>query len=156
MQQAKQIINEEMEDIFEYLYNIYPDGNLIFRIYFNIIPELSSKGLDVNKISNDIIEDILKYIRDGKIVKDSIQYILSDFINNNKLDYDKYKPMTDEEIKNLILNIINNNKDLMNKQNKFQIIMGLVMKSSNGRAEGSRVSEIIKKIMEENGDEIRS
>ncbi len=156
MQQAKQIINEEMEDIFEYLYSIYPDGNLIFRIYFNIIPELSSKGLDVNKITNDIIEDILKNIRDGKIVKDSIQYILSDFINNNKLDYDKYKPMSDEEIKNLILNIIDNNKDLMNKQNKFQIIMGLVMKSSNGRAEGSRVSEIIKKIMEENNDEIRS
>ncbi|MGC8995628.1 MAG: Glu-tRNA(Gln) amidotransferase subunit GatE [Thermoplasmata archaeon] len=156
MQQAKQIINEEMEDIFEYLYSIYPDGNLIFRIYFNIIPELSSKGLDVNKITNDIIEDILKNIRDGKIVKDSIQYILSDFINNNKLDYDKYKPMSDEEIKNLILNIIDNNKDLMNKQNRFQIIMGLVMKSSNGRAEGSRVSEIIKKIMEENNDEIRS
>ncbi|MGC8691922.1 MAG: Glu-tRNA(Gln) amidotransferase subunit GatE [Thermoplasmata archaeon] len=155
-QQAQQIINEEREEEFERLYGIYSDGNLIFRILFNIIPELSSRGLDTSRISESIIEDILKSLKDGRIVRDSIQYILNDYINSNKIEYEKYRPLSEEEIKNIVFDIINKNNDIMKKPNRFQIIMGLAMKAINGRAEGSQVSDIIKNVLEENENETGS
>ena len=44
----------------------------------------------------------------------------------------------------------------MKKPNRFQIIMGLAMKTINGRAEGSQVSDIIKNVLEENENETGS
>ena len=157
-QQAEQIINENMEEMFKKLFDIYSDGNVVFRTLFNILPELESSGLNTEKVSINNLTEIFKALNDRKIVKEAIPLLLEDYIKKGKLDISKYKVMNDAELEEIVRKIIKNNRDLISKVNAEKILMGIIMKEINGRADGARVNEILKKKMEkgEGKDEVRS
>ncbi|MGC8663674.1 MAG: Glu-tRNA(Gln) amidotransferase subunit GatE [Thermoplasmata archaeon] len=148
-QQAEQIINENMDETFRKIYSVYQDGNVVFRTIFNTLPELESSGFDIGKVSLEILEEIFKTLAENKIVKDAIPFVLENYLKNNKLDFIKFKAMDDQELENTIKKVIKANEDLISKENAEQVLMGKIMKDINGRAEGSKVNEILRRILKE-------
>ncbi len=146
-QQAEQIINESMEDKFKKLFSIYDDGNAIFRTLFNTIPELESSGMDVEKITMDILEKIFQALRQNEIVKEAIPFILEDFLRTGNIDFKKFKVLDEHDLEEIIKSIIKLNENLLNKENIEAVLMGKIMKEVKGRAEGSKVNEMLKALI---------
>lgn len=157
-QQSEQLLNENMEDMFKRLFSIYNDGNVIFRTIFNTLPELESSGLNTGKVNEDTLAEIFNALKEKRIVKEAIPLIIEDYIKNGKIDFSKYSVLDENSLEEVINKIVESNRDVLARGNAEQILMGLIMKEINGRAEGAKVNKILKIVLEReaNKDEIRT
>ena len=54
------------------------------------------------------------------------------------------KSVSDQELRKIIKQVIEKNKDALQKHNPIGILMGEVMKEVKGRADGKKIAEILK------------
>lgn len=157
-QQAEQVINENIEDTFKRLFSIYNDGNVVFRTLFNTLPELEASGLSTEKVNEEILMNIFRALNEKKIVKEAIPLILEEYIKNGSIDFSKFSVIEDRSLEEIINKIVESNRDVLSRENAEQILMGKIMKEINGRAEGAKVNEILRRLMGKgvNKDEIRT
>ncbi|MGC8688941.1 MAG: Glu-tRNA(Gln) amidotransferase subunit GatE [Thermoplasmata archaeon] len=151
MQQAQQILDENREDDFSFFYSIYPDGNVIFRVLFNIIPEIEGEGLDVSSIDSGVLEKIFSALAEGRIVKEAIPYILRDFIANGRIQFDEFKPMDENELQAIIERVVDENIGDLKSRNVEGALMGILMEKLRGRADGEMVNSILRRVLERRG-----
>ncbi|MGC8981118.1 MAG: Glu-tRNA(Gln) amidotransferase subunit GatE [Thermoplasmata archaeon] len=151
MQQAQQILDENREDDFSFFYSIYPDGNVIFRVLFNIIPEIEGEGLDVSSIDSGVLEKIFSALAEGRIVKEAIPYILRDFIANGRIQFDEFKPMDEDELQAIIESVVDENIGNLKSRNVEGALMGILMEKLRGRADGEMVNSILRRVLERRG-----
>ncbi len=149
-QQAYQIINNDLDETFVKLYEIYGNGNVISRTLINTISEIEKDGYDTTKIDEDVLSKIFLFLKNGYIVKDGIPYILRDYIKYGKsIDeiVENYRPMGENDLRELINKIIKENESIVKKSNAKAILMGTVMEKVSGRADGSMVNRILDEIL---------
>ncbi|MGC9204290.1 MAG: Glu-tRNA(Gln) amidotransferase subunit GatE [Thermoplasmata archaeon] len=151
MQQAQQILDENREDDFSFFYSIYPDGNVIFRVLFNIIPEIEGEGLDVSSIDSGVLEKIFSALAEGRIVKEAIPYILRDFIANGRIQFDEFKPIDEDELQAIIESVVDENIGDLKSRNVEGALMGILMEKLRGRADGEMVNSILRRVLERRG-----
>jgi glutamyl-tRNA(Gln) amidotransferase subunit E len=152
---ANAILNSPRLDLFEELIKKYSPK--VQPITIASLLEINLKYVkkkigDVTIITDDVIEKIVKAIYDDKISKDSIQDILLETASSKKnVDeiINKYSRISDSELEKIIDEVIAENiKEIEEKKEKaFNIIMGKVMSKVRGRADGKRVSELIREKM---------
>jgi glutamyl-tRNA(Gln) amidotransferase subunit E len=152
---ANAILNSPRLDLFEELIKKYSPK--VQPITIASLLEINLKYVkkkigDVTIITDDVIEKIVKAIYDDKISKDSIQDILLETASSEKnVDeiINKYSRISDSELEKIIDEVIAENiKEIEEKKEKaFNIIMGKVMSKVRGRADGKRVSELIREKM---------
>ncbi|MFP3064854.1 MAG: Glu-tRNA(Gln) amidotransferase subunit GatE [Sulfolobus sp.] len=152
---ANAILNSPRLDLFEELIKKYSPK--VQSITIASLLEINLKYVkkkigDVTIITDDVIEKIVKAIYDDKISKDSIQDILLETASSKKnVDeiINKYSRISDSELEKIIDEVIAENiKEIEEKKEKaFNIIMGKVMSKVRGRADGKRVSELIREKM---------
>jgi len=100
---------------------------------------LSREG-DTVKLSDDQFKKIFMDINQGMVPKDAVlDAILLMF--NNEYSIEKLKGMSDDELKLLVQEVIATNSEA-----PFGALMGQVMKLSKGKANGKRVSELIREL----------
>jgi len=149
-QQAYQIINNDLDETFVKLYEIYGNGNVISRTLINTISEIEKDGYDTAKIDENVLSKIFLFLKNGYIVKDGIPYILKDYIKYGKsIDeiVEKYRPINEKDLRELINKIIKENESIVKKSNAKAILMGTVMERVSGRADGSMVNRILDEIL---------
>ncbi len=149
-QQAYQIINNDLDETFVKLYEIYGNGNVISRTLINTISEIEKDGYDTTKIDENVLSKIFLFLKNGYIVKDGIPYILRDYIKSGKnIDeiVEKYRPMGEKDLREFINKIIKENESIVKKSNAKAILMGTVMEKVSGRADGSMVNRILDEIL---------
>ncbi len=149
-QQAYQIINNDLDETFVKLYEIYSNGNVISRTLINTISEIEKDGYDTTKIDEDVLSKIFLFLKNGYIVKDGIPYILRDYIKYGKnIDEiaEKYRPVSEKDLREFINKIIKENESIVKKSNAKAILMGTVMEKLSGRADGSIVNRILDEIL---------
>ncbi|MEJ2774991.1 Glu-tRNA(Gln) amidotransferase subunit GatE [Sulfolobaceae archaeon RB850M] len=152
---ANAILNSPRLDLFEELIKKYSPK--VQPITIASLLEINLKYVkkkigDVTIITDDVIEKVVKAIYDDKISKDSIQDILLETASSKKnVDeiINKYSRISDSELEKIIDEVIAENiKEIEEKKEKaFNIIMGKVMSKVRGRADGKRVSELIREKM---------
>ncbi|PVU71084.1 Glu-tRNA(Gln) amidotransferase GatDE subunit E [Sulfolobus sp. SCGC AB-777_L09] len=152
---ANAILNSPRLDLFEELIKKYSPK--VQPITIASLLEINLKYVkkkigDVTIITDDVIEKIVKAIYDDKISKDSIQDILLETASSKKnVDeiINKYSRISDSELEKIIDEVIAENiKEIEEKKEKaFNIIMGKVMSKVRGRADGKKVSELIREKM---------
>jgi glutamyl-tRNA(Gln) amidotransferase subunit E (EC 6.3.5.7) len=77
---AQALLNDLRLDFYEYLAEKYGNSvpyTVIASILVNIIPALRREGLPVDEISDEVLEDIVKALSEGIIVKEAIPDVLS-------------------------------------------------------------------------------
>lgn len=87
-----------------------------------------------------IITPIFEKANNSEIPTSAVFEILTEISLGQKIDYQKYKTMTDEEAEKTIIQIITKNPNL-----KTGAITGLIMKELRGKIDGKKAQEIIKK-----------
>ncbi len=139
---AKEIIKNEID--FEHFVNQYRnlDANTIARVLIETPKEIKSRfNLDITKLTEDNFHAVLELLDENKIPKNAVIDILADLIKEGKINLDKYLAVSDKELETGIKEIIDQNRGA-----SFGALMGEVMKRFKGKADGKKVSEIIKKL----------
>jgi len=109
----------------------------IADFFLSQVPSAEKKA---NKsLSPEHFDKILKAFSDNRIAYSSVQDILGDALNNN-LDLSKYHQISDEEIRGVIRKTLKDNKGA-----PLGLLMGKVMASLKGRADGKKVKELLDK-----------
>ena len=120
--------------------NISP--SMIAHILIEIPKEIKTRlNLDINNLDMNDYHSVLTVFNENKISKEAVIRILEDKIKTGEIDFSKYEKLSDQVIEEEIKKIINENKDV-----PFGALMGMAMKKFNGKVDGKKVSEIIKKL----------
>ncbi|MEM0059729.1 MAG: Glu-tRNA(Gln) amidotransferase subunit GatE [Desulfurococcaceae archaeon] len=152
---AQALLNDLRLDFYEYLAEKYGNSvpyTVIASILVNIIPALRREGLQVDEIGDEVLEDIVKALSEGIIVKEAIPDVLSYLVKNPGASVAKavedlgLKKPGISELDDLIVSVINANKDkLLSRSDKaFTIVMSEVMKTVRGKVDGKIVAERVK------------
>ena len=97
---------------------------------------------EIDNLTKASFEEIFSYLNDGKVSKESIMNILIDYAKGNFKDISAYSLISDKELEKELKTIVDKNKNL-----PFGALMGIAMKKFRGKAEGSKISIILKKII---------
>ena len=124
---------------------------LVAVILLQNLKEMRRKGFNVSNISDDKIYSIFNALKNKKISKEAIPIILEFLaINPNKTLIEAIHELGFKPVKNLeeiIKEIVMNNNQ---KNNSFCRMMGEVMKTLRGNADGQEISEVVNKILNKN------
>jgi len=96
--------------------------------------------VDAENISDKELTEVLNMLDKDKIPKDAVEKILIDMSKGKKINYTKYQIMDEKEIKKVVAKIIKDNKGA-----PFGALMGKAMAALKGKADGKKVSDLIKK-----------
>jgi glutamyl-tRNA(Gln) amidotransferase subunit E len=157
--QAKQILLTECEELFEDLQDKHQDKNIlkiIARILLNTIPELEAEGVDLSAIDEKILDSILVALKKQKFAKEGISEILR-YILEKDVTIDEaisglglgiLKP---EDLEGIIDSILSEKSDLIKEKGMDAVgpLMGLVMKELRGKVDGKLVNETLRRKVRE-------
>ncbi|BAB66303.1 Glu-tRNA(Gln) amidotransferase subunit GatE [Sulfurisphaera tokodaii] len=150
---ANTMLNSLRLDLFEELVKKYSpkvSPTFIASTLEITVKYVKSKGGDISVITDNILEELIKYVYEDKISKDAVQEILLELATSktqlNEI-IKKYTPLNETELEKIIIETIEENKkEIENKKDKaFNIIMSKVMNKVRGRADSKKVIELIKK-----------
>jgi glutamyl-tRNA(Gln) amidotransferase subunit E len=150
-QQAEQLIDENLDIIFEQIVNKYGMAAVISRTLLNTLPELKNEGIDVNKISVDVLDNVFSQLHQKKFAKEAVPELLFYIA---KHDADVYKAvkalkiekLSSEEAERIIDAILKNKKELIKDKGMSALspLMGIAMKELRGKIDGKIINEILK------------
>lgn len=140
-QLAEQIVKSKYYSWFESLKKY--DATLAATVFLSTYKDLSRRGFDVEKISQEDLDKLLKSISSGKISKNSIGNILELVCSGAKIEtsMENYEQLSDGELRSIANFIIASNPD----KNESALI-GMIMSKAKGRADGRKVSELVKEL----------
>jgi Glu-tRNA(Gln) amidotransferase subunit E-like FAD-binding protein len=140
---AVKIVKQESRSNFDFeeLFTKYESPKLsptnIADFFLSQIPGAEKKA--GGKLKDDDVDKILGALSNDKIAYSSIQDVLKDAFDDS-LDLSKYVQISDDEIRAVIIKTMKDNKGA-----PMGLIMGKVMASLKGRADGRKVKDILDK-----------
>ena len=132
------IDNTNFENLIKKFKNISP--SIIAQTLTLTLKDLETRlDLDISRLNDLDIEEILSYLDENKISKEAIPELLTKKIKNEKINLDHFKTASEQEVLNKIKEL---KKD---KSLTDNAIMGMLMKEYRGKIDGKRLMELIKK-----------
>ena len=141
---AKKIARSEKNSIFESLLKLKNiKAAFIAEILVSYIPEIlrKYKGKDSTLIKEEHLIKIFEAVDKESVAKDSVMEILVSIASGEKFDLSKYELMSESEIKKILKEIVNKNKDT-----PFGALMGEAMKQLRGKADGKKIAQFLKEL----------
>lgn len=107
-------------------------------------------GVDTSILDSDHFKQALKLINDNKLSRQGLITLLIELSKNPDLsalevaEKNGLLIMNKEEVRKVVKDVIKEYADQLKQYNKDKLLMGLIMKRTKGRADGSLVSKILK------------
>ncbi|MBI3190271.1 Glu-tRNA(Gln) amidotransferase subunit GatE [archaeon] len=128
------------------LSKLYPkiEFSVIARMIIEMPKELKTRFKLEQKVDRRVYVSILDALNKGEVPADSILYILVEHLTGKSIEesIEKYKIVTDTELKKIISDTIKNNKD-----KKESVLMGMIMQKVRGRIDGQKVAKMLREMM---------
>lgn len=147
------LLLNDRADLFDALtenVKVEPKLAAVFLVQF--LKHLGRKNLPVEKLTDEMIEQIFQAYADGRIVKEGIPFIVKDLLDEDSpLEeiIQEYEKISTDEINEKVNEVLDEviNMEFIDSERKQRYIMGLVMDEIRGRANGAGVIEIVKKLL---------
>jgi len=97
--------------------------------------------VDETRLQDSDFEKIFSLLHEGKLTKDPVEDILVAICKGESVDYSKYEPLSEDELEKEIKNVLRESEGL-----EFKAVIGKVMGSLKGRAEGKKIMEMLKRL----------
>ena len=146
------ILNHLGEDKFRELLKVGIKSAQVFSIIFELGKEVKKREkIEPIEFEFDLIKDILKVLKEGKIDKNSLYNLYVNLYKENKINVDNLDNYLEEkglileeinevEVEKKIIDIISKNSDA-----PFGALMGISMKEFSGKVPGNIISKLLKK-----------
>jgi len=151
---AREILDSEFIKLFEEIVNqnqVSPTFAVVFLT--ETLKALKRDGVEVEKVSNQQLSELLRQVGAGRIAKEATSDIIV-WLSKHKeanvtesIDALGLGMLSSTELQVIINNTIRENHRLLAARGDkaFGILMGILMKQLRGRVEAKRLSEIVKK-----------
>lgn len=107
--------------------------------------ELKRKhNVDADNISEEQYNTIFGYLSEGKISKEAVVELMKDAAEGKKIDISRFSAVSDEELKKGLKAIADANKGA-----SMGALMGEAMKVFRGKADGRKIMELLKALVEQ-------
>ena len=153
-QLAEQIFDSRYIGLFEEIIEkIKTNPVFVASILCSTITNLERNGLNSNLLKNDEIFKLFGLLEEHKISKESIEIIFESIMSGKSNSTEEamknasIESINEEEIKKIIANIADRNKEIINNQKERAIgpLMGIVMKELRGKASGEIINKLLLK-----------
>ncbi|MBI4257366.1 MAG: Glu-tRNA(Gln) amidotransferase subunit GatE, partial [Thaumarchaeota archaeon] len=113
---------------------------------------LERQGLDASALPDDVLTDLFKRVDGGVISKEAVPQILELVLKGDARDLQEAMDklglvaISDENLVKVIARVIEENRAVIDSRGEaaFSILMGRVMASVRGKADGQKVSSLLK------------
>ncbi|MCG2882211.1 MAG: Glu-tRNA(Gln) amidotransferase subunit GatE [Acidilobus sp.] len=113
---------------------------------------LRSKGVNVDSISEDKIEGLVRLLAEGKVAKEAAEAILTKMAEDPRLGPEEAAKalgltrLSEEEVRRVIDEVVKENLELVRQKGEasFGPLMGRAMERLRGRADGKLVAELLR------------
>ncbi|MGL4669664.1 MAG: Glu-tRNA(Gln) amidotransferase subunit GatE [Methanobacteriaceae archaeon] len=159
---ANQLVRRNQTDIFEEIIAIFNENNkpcdvvVLASLLAYSLQEIKREGLDISKLSQELVMDCLNLVANGEVSKDApkaiLTCILEEDANGNTVSPKdaaiklKLISMSEGEVKSIISSIVAKNVEMVKDREMGAMgpLMGMSMKELKGRADGQLVNKILK------------
>jgi len=120
------------------------DPVLVATTFLNTFVDLKRSGIDVDRISHEDVKEIFSLVAESRIGKKSVRDILEQIGRGASLKQivKQFYLISVEDLRKEIRAVLKEKPDLSESA-----YMGLIMQKVKGRAEGSRILELLRKEM---------
>ena len=144
-EEVKILLKEDKLEEFEELLKIINEPKFIFKALIEIPKEIAShEKINVeDKLTIDIIDDIINYVKEKKIEKHDVKHVMEEIVKGKPLsEAVKLEKIDLGEIEAEIVKIVKEKPGL-----SIGGYMGLIMAKFKGKVNGKDATEILKKIL---------
>jgi len=149
---ATQLVKNNKVDDFEKLeaeYNL--DSTVIASTLAYTIKELKREGLNVDILDFVVLKEVFSYINENKIPTASITAVLRSVAKNGysvreAVKNEGLEKLSNGEVEMMIGNVISSNNEIIVQRGMSAMgpLMGIVMRSLKGKADGKLVNKLLK------------
>ncbi|MDT7891902.1 MAG: Glu-tRNA(Gln) amidotransferase subunit GatE [Thermoproteota archaeon] len=151
-QLAQELIDSQSEQLFEKIVSIGIKPTIAATTLTQTLKYLKRSGLNIENLTERHFWEAFLAMKDGKIAKESIELIFSEWIKSPSMSLNELieklglKLLSEEELKKAIEVVISENIDKLkeNKDRMFEFAMKIVMSKLRGKADSSKIAEIVK------------
>lgn len=144
---ATQLAKSAELSFFDYITNKYPELENAFVAKTILLSprEIESRlKLETENLSNEILEKIFSAVHDKIISKDAAFEVMVDVCKEGKLNLEKYKLLSDEELESAVKKIVSDHPKM-----PFNGLIGKAMEELRGKAEGKKIVDALRRIRQE-------
>ena len=149
---ATQLVKNNKVDDFEKLEAVYNlDSTVIASTLAYTIKELKREGLNVDILDLVVLKEVFSYIHENKIPTASITAVLRSVAKNGysvreAIKNEGLEKLSNDEVEMMIDNVISSNNEIIMQRGMAAMgpLMGIVMKSLKGKADGKLVNKLLK------------
>ncbi len=134
-------------------------STIVVRTVVDTLKELEREGVEVERIKDEQIEEVLDKVAEGKVAKEAIPEILKKVSEGKSVDQAIRELGLDKsiDVDKVVKEVVNRYKDEIKKrgvEKSFGLVMGKVMAELRGKVDGKIVAERVRKVLEEMKDEM--
>ena len=149
---ATQLVKNDKVDDFEKLEAVFNlDSTIIASTLAYTIKELKREGLNVDILDLIVLEEVFSYINRNKIPTASITAVLRSVAKNRysvreAVKNEGLEKLSNEEVEMIIDDVLSSNNEIIIQRGMTAMgpLMGIVMKSLKGKADGKLVNKLLK------------
>ena len=139
---ATQLVKSDSSDLFEQIIHLGFEQNLVFRALTSMLSELKAEGVETNNLTDELILEIFKK-SPKTISKEALYESFRATAKTGKVEKVE-AGLSENQLRKIIKEVISKNRDALQKHNPVGILMGEVMKTVKGKADGKIIAEILK------------
>jgi len=150
-QQARQLVQEGSDDVFEAIAKEFPDPTLVASVLLYALAEIRREGLPVDAIPGDRVRELFSLVKAGAFAKEAIPDVLREMARSGRGSQEAAQALglagaTRQVVERVIDEIVAGNRDLIAQRGDAAIapLMGKAMERLRGRADGKLVNEMLR------------
>lgn len=150
-QQAKQIVRQGNDDMFEQIVGATGMNQAATVTLLNTIPEIENEGIDTSSIDAEAIIDALQMLKDSKFSKEALPSVFREMAKGMTAESAVKKlgleVMDDSEAESVIDGIVQQRIDFVKEKGMAAVgpLMGPVMEALRGKVDGKVASDLLQK-----------
>ncbi len=149
-QQSEQLFKKGYDILFEDIVKELGYSSTVANTFLHIYPELEREDHDLEKISDEHLFEIFKKLDAGEFAKEGISDILKELTSGKDVEEAMesagLEKVEDQDVRDAVINVLDDREDFIEERGMSALgpLMGVIMKELRGKADGEKVSNILK------------
>ncbi|MFW6305542.1 MAG: Glu-tRNA(Gln) amidotransferase subunit GatE [Candidatus Saliniplasma sp.] len=149
-QQSQQLFRKGYDILFEDLVKEHGNASIVANMFLHTYPELERDSFELDKISETLLFELFERLDDGEFAKEGLPDILKGLTKGNDIDEAMesagLEKVGDEDVRDAVKDVLDDREDFVEDRGMSALgpLMGVIMKELRGKADGEKVSKILK------------
>ncbi|MFO7792764.1 MAG: Glu-tRNA(Gln) amidotransferase subunit GatE [Candidatus Saliniplasma sp.] len=149
-QQSEQLFRKGYDILFEDIVKEHGNPSTVANTFLHTYPELEREDFELEKISDEQLFNIFEMLDAGEFAKEGISDILKEMTTGKNVEEAMesagLEKVYEEDVRGAVIKVLDDREDFVEERGMSALgpLMGVIMKELRGKADGEKVSKILK------------